>query len=476
MFKRNSIWAILGLVFSIFYLIAELSFNLSLVDFLNSKNTEITTFQKLEYFGRILSSLGFSLFLTKIILNYSKKHMQDKFIFILFVSFGIGFYIAQTLVFNAIVANMSKEQKLSAYTLGVYNNLNINSKVENLLESKDDKVLVKNYNLALSSTLGLVAYNNKDFSNNVEKIVKEYFYIQAQKDYSFLEDVYAKIHEVPYEINNLWNIYVIESRRYENYSGVYKNKYKNKFIEKIGVPPSLNKEDFIKEIKRTSPIYQQFLNSTIIPAYPKMHLTELKIKDIPEDLNKEQWINFVVKHYENALEKSKLIANNIEHLPYSKNIISSVVITPIAIFLSLIVFFLNIGILLGRIRWWLNPVFCLIIALTSFLWSYNPFGLSKAQNSLLALEAQVLTVFKPYSNFIHNFFVNDTNPDFYNIIKIEKPSDINFSGFGDLKDLEEFNLTENSTINPTYKIDDTKVNDKNYYGEINKENPYLKKQ
>ena len=44
--------------FSIIYILAELSFNLGLIDFLSSKNTEMDTFHTLETFGRILSSLG----------------------------------------------------------------------------------------------------------------------------------------------------------------------------------------------------------------------------------------------------------------------------------------------------------------------------------------------------------------------------------------------------------------------------------
>lgn len=473
MLKKNSFWITFGFLFSVFYLVAELSFNLSLIDFLNSKNTEITTFQKLEYFGRVLSSLGFSLFITKLFLSHYKKTLSQKLVVGFYVAIGILFYITQTLVFNAIVDNMSKEQKLSAYILGVYNNLNINSKVENLFDNNENDIFIKNYNMSLSATIGLVAYNNKDFSNKVEKIVKEYFDIQSKIDYSFLGDLYDKINTMPQSLNDLWNIYVIESRRYENYSGIRKNQYKKKFIEKVGLPPSLNKESFIKELKESNQSYQSFLDSTIIPAYPKINLTELKIKDIPEGLSKEQWVDFVVNHYENALNKTQLIPNNIEHLPHSKNIISSIVITPIAIFISLIVFFLNFGILLGKIRWWLNPTFCFIVVLGSFLWSYNPFYLNKIQNSLLGLESQVLTIFQPYSNKIHSFFINDEDPDLFNVIRIEKPSELDFSNFTDFNDLHEFTIVD-KTLNNTYAIDENKVNNKNYYGEIDKNNPYFK--
>ena len=64
----KSKWAIFGFIFSLVYIFLEITFNLGLIDFINSKNTEISTFNKLETLGRVLSSIGFSLFITKLLL------------------------------------------------------------------------------------------------------------------------------------------------------------------------------------------------------------------------------------------------------------------------------------------------------------------------------------------------------------------------------------------------------------------------
>ena len=69
----KSKWAIFGFIFSLVYIFLEITFNLGLIDFINSKNTEISTFNKLETLGRVLSSIGFSLFITKLLLSALNK-------------------------------------------------------------------------------------------------------------------------------------------------------------------------------------------------------------------------------------------------------------------------------------------------------------------------------------------------------------------------------------------------------------------
>ena len=65
----------LEILFTLFYVICEVIYNLGLVEFLTSKNTEIGVFEHLETFGKTLSSIGLSLVIIHLIKIQEQKSL-----------------------------------------------------------------------------------------------------------------------------------------------------------------------------------------------------------------------------------------------------------------------------------------------------------------------------------------------------------------------------------------------------------------
>lgn len=464
-------------IFSVIYIFLEITFNIGLIDFINSKNTEIDVFQNLERLGRILASLGFALFTIKLLKNMFKK-MNNLIVTLGFILLAIGFYNIQTIVFNRILDNMNSEQKLLAYNIGVHRTLSLNGQINLSLLNKEDPV----YDSIVNSMIFLL--NNDKNQTLIQKSNEDFFNIHYEIDKKMFGNIYDKLESVNSneKFHEYYKIYKIESKRYENSNDLFKNKYKENFIKTIGLEPSLSESEFVKQLKeqqlKKSGI--DLKNIVIIPENKTIGLKALKLGDIPSDLTKDQWINFVNNHIEKALESVKLNMENVKDLPYSHNIISSVVITPIAIVLSLASIILNIGLLIGK-RYPLLTGFWFAIVMTNFiLFSYNPYNLNPVINKTIGVEKTLLSLTKPYKDFIHKTFVNDNNVPTFKVIRIEKPKmpkvedrnqEIN-TLFEKLKNNN--NQIDNSKINENMYVDDNKINEKNYYGELNKKNPYAK--
>lgn len=464
-------------IFSVIYIFLEITFNIGLIDFINSKNTEIDVFQNLERLGRILASLGFALFTIKLLKSMFKK-MNNVIVTLGFILLAIGFYNIQTMAFNRILDNMNAEQKLLAYNIGVHRTLSLNGQINLSLLNKEDPV----YDSIVNSMIFLL--NNDKNQTLIQKSNEDFFNIHYEIDKKMFGNIYDKLESVNSneKFHEYYKIYKIESKRYENSNDLFKNKYKENFIKTIGLEPSLSESEFVKQLKeqqlKKSGI--DLKNIVIIPENKTIGLKALKLGDIPSDLTKDQWINFVNNHIEKALESVKLNMENVKDLPYSHNIISSVVITPIAIVLSLASIILNIGLLIGK-RYPLLTGFWFAIAMTNFiLFSYNPYNLNPVINKTIGVEKTLLSLTKPYKDFIHKTFVNDNNVPTFKVIRIEKPKmpkvedrnqKIN-TLFEKLK--KNNNQIDNSKINENMYVDDNKINEKNYYGELNKKNPYAK--
>lgn len=473
---------IFSIIFALLYIFSELTFNLGLVDFLNSPNTEMDTFHTLELFGRFLSSIGMGGFITSIICLLLKK-MNISFIIsiILFVVFSALSYGAQTVVFNKILDGMSPEQKLSAYAFGVYRNLNLNNQVSLKVLNGENK----NYDLVVNSMLGVFTTVPK-VEDNITQTVKKFFHAENNVDQATLGKIYDELNVSLPNFDDYWGIYVIESRKYQNYSGIYKKMYHKKFVEAIGIEPGLSRTQFEQHLKGQIPSIQKAKDIVIVPANEGINLKELRIKDIPEGLNKKDWVSFVNKHIDNAIESVQFTEKNIDKLPHSENIISSVIITPIAILLSMLALFLNIIVFFARFTKIGAIVLTggLIFLATS--WNYNPYSISPTLNKLIGLETNLFAVMSPYTKVIHAIAINDNNPNTYQIIRIEKPKMPDMSKLKDELDSKFKNLSSVDSGEKTegmaamdklqkeIKVDKERIDDKNYYGELRKENPYAK--
>ncbi len=467
--------------FSIIYILAELSFNLGLIDFLSSKNTEMDTFHTLETFGRILSSLGIALFLSKIVQLFKIDKIWSYGVFALSL---VIVFAGQTFLFNKILDNMTQEQKLSAYAFGVYRNLNLNEQTNlKILNSKN-----KEYDEVVNSMFGLFTTIPKT-EQQIVSSVQHFFKAENTMDFKVLGNLYDEINFSLPNIEDYWKLYYIESRRYQNYNGLFQKQYRENFEKSVGMPPSLSKSEFEKRLKQASPSLQEFNKIVLIPAKPEFKMTALHLGDIPEGLNKTQWVSFVNNHINTAIERNNFSSKNIDSLPHSRNIISSVVITPIAVILSLIALFMNIVLFIAR---WTKIgaaiSFVIFIAFAFSSGSYNPYGFNKNINYFVGLETHVVKVFGFYKNILHSIFVNDKNPNPYKIIKIEKPTLPNMehlkkemdNKFKELKSTGNMADGQNNVqtqhfnaINQQIKVDDNRIDNPNYYGELRKSNPYI---
>lgn len=471
-----------SIVFALLYIFSELTFNLGLVDFLNSPNTEMDTFHTLELFGRFLSSIGMGGFITSIICILLKK-VNISFITstVLFVVISILSYGAQTVVFNKILDGMSPEQKLSAYAFGVYRNLNLNNQVSLKVLNGENK----NYDFVMNSMLGVFTTVPK-IEGDITQTVKKFFHAENNVDQATLGKIYDELNVSLPNLDDYWGIYVIESRKYQNYNGVYKKNYHKKFIEAIGMEPGLSRAQFEQNLKSQIPSIQKAKDIAIVPANEGINLKELRIRDIPEGLNKNEWISFVNKHIDNAIESVKFTEKNIDRLPYAENIISSVVITPIAILLSMLALLLNIVVFIARF----TKIGALVIMggliFLATSWNHNPYNINPNLNKLIGLETNLFSVMTPYTKIIHAIAIDDNNPNQYQIIRIEKPKMPDMSKlkeeldskFKNLSSVDSGEKTEGMAtmdkLQKEIKVDKERLDDKNYYGELRKENPYVK--
>lgn len=476
---KNNKWILASFIFSIMYIFLEITFNLGLVDFINSKNTEISTFNKLETLGRILSSIGFSLFVTKsILLLLNKIHKYAGAIFL--IAFASIFYIGETIVFNKIVDNLTPQQKFYSYTFGVYRNLSLNGQIDQKIFKNEEPT----YDKVVNSMLGVLA-NKENIASNIQNETQKFFAIEFHLDKQSLSEAYDKLQPLSLNdqfIYDYYKRYVIESRRVENYNGPFKNKYIENFTKTIGIPPSLSQSEFNEQFRQKYTPKSDFNKIIIVPKNDRINMTQLTLADIPENLDKTHWISFINDHIQNSISKASLNIENVDKLPHSRNIISSVIITPIAIILSLVAIILNITLLISRKHKILGGIFLFIAILIGCLWSYNPYNINSLLNKTIGLETRFVQLFKPYQNFIHSLFVNDKNPNTFDIVRIEKPKipDMHSSvdkikeEFEQLSQKNNENEIKQEQIGKEIYVDDNKLNNKNYYGELNKKNPYSK--
>lgn len=481
--KKNVGW--LSILFTLFYIWAELTFNLGLVDFLNSKNTEMDTFSQLETFGRILSSVGFALIAYKLIGLAVKKKVA---LMGIAAVFGIGVYFVQSVVFEKILDDMSPEQSLSAYAFGVYRNLNLNNQVTlNILKGED-----KHYDNAINSMLGVLVTNDS-VEKNVTKTVRGFFHAENNLDQKLLGNIYDEIQITVPNVDKYWGIYAVESRRFDNYRGLGKNIYRKRFVDEIGLPPSLSKAEFEKALTAKMSAGNELKGVVIIPANDDLKMSALKIGDIPENLNKKQWVAYVNNHVNKALDKMEFKEANVKSLPHSREIISSVVITPIAIILSMLALMLNICSLVINACAFMGKLAIVPGVVTAGLfmwfinsWSYNPYSLNPMLNKLIGSEAKITKMFEGYTAMIHNVAIDDSNPNTYKIIRLEKPKMPDTSKMmkdfdKKMENLKNINVEESAgakkmdSISQEIKVDMKEFEkNENYYGELNKANPYAK--
>ncbi|MBY4717591.1 hypothetical protein [Ralstonia mannitolilytica] len=457
----------LEILFTLFYVICEVIYNLGLVEFLTSKNTEIGVFEHLETFGKTLSSIGLSLVIIHLIKNPRAKIIA----FALLVPL---FFTTEDVGFDKFVQGLSPEVKVAGYYSGVYRNAVINGSIQ------DDRFKeLTPYNRVMLSNVMALGNDKASIQDKVAKLLYQ------APDNSAVDQLYANYSNMTSAIEPYYATYAIESKRWDGYSGKAKQLIDQEFMKRTGgLPQGLNKEQFLQAVAAKSPSFQSFQDSVIVPRNTQLGIAELKGKDIPLGMDKDQFNTFVKGKFAEILQKSKISEENIEKLPHAYDLISSVFIPPLAIFLSLMSILLNTGILLSELgkKTPTKLVFGLIPAVVAgcifATYTNNPYHASQVINRASGVEATLFGALSPVAQVIHQVAINDNHPNEAQIIRIKKPESINF------KDLEEkMNALKASSNQDLPKIDDRITadsnrieNDKSYYGEIKtKINPYTGK-
>lgn len=458
------------ILFTAIYVFCEVIYNIGLVEFLTSKNTEINVFEHLETFGKTLSSIGLSLIFLSLVKNSKLK-------VITFLVLAPSLYIAETVGFDSFIKNLSPETKVAGYTAAVYRNAVINGTI-----SDDRFKELSAYNKVVLSNIMSLAESKAQINNEVSRL-----FIQSPTPDS-INDLYSNYSKLTGTIEPYYANYAIESKRWDGFDGTAKVLIDKEFMRRTGgIPQGLKKEQFIKAVSEKSQSFKTYQEMVIIPGNEKLGIKELAGRDVPMGLTKEQFTQFVSSKFSEISNKTKISASNVEQLPHSFDLISSVFIPPLAIVLSLMSIILNTGILLSELSFItpkpLKSIFkCafsivpLSLAIYVFVnYSFNPYHVNEIVNKVMGVEATLFEKLTPLPRLVHSIAIDDNHPNESQIIRIKKAEPINFK---DIEDgMSKLLTSSNQNLPPvdTRIIADEKrlQSDATYFGEIKtKVNPY----
>lgn len=457
------------ILFTAVYLLCEVIYNLGLVEFLSSKNTEISVFENLETFGKVLSSIGLSLIFIMLVKNSKTK-------LIAFAVLVPVLYMCETFGFHHLVDSLPTETKVAGYYSGVYRNAVINGSIPDSQLSE-----LTPYNRVMLSNI-MALSTNKDV---IRKKVDELLYKAPES--KEIVALYSNYQKLTSTIEPYYSTYAITSKRWGGFEGKAKEAIDKEFIKRSGLPQGLNKEQFYSAVAEKSPSFKAYLETVIIPGDEKFGIAEIKGKDIPLGMNQEQFKVFVELKIKDILSKTAINEANFDKLPHSYNLISSVFIPPLAIFLSLLSIILNASILCIEISSLVKTKvlkLCLyisagiptLVAVAVFSAStFNPYKLSEPLNRIHGIEATLYEALNPVASLIHSVAINDVAPNEGQIVRIKKPEAINFSDLeAKMGELKSISNQELPTIDERITADSERLeNDKSYFGEVKTNiNPY----
>lgn len=463
---------LLGLSFTLIYIFCEIIYNLGLVEFLTSKNTEIQTFEMLENFGKLLSSIGFTLVVCHFIKNIKYK-------FICLAIMIPTCFIAESVGFRHLVNNLSNEKKVAGYIAAAYRNGVINEKITDTRFS-----ILNSYNKVVLSNILLFVDDEK----NMHAKVKDVLHAKDGKDTSMeLFKNYEKLNAV---IDPYYASYATQSKKWSGWTGKKKELIDKEFIKRSGMKQGLNKQEFLQAVATKSPSLDRYNKTVFIQGNDKLGIKELKGVDIPLGMSESQFQSFITAKKNEVLAKSNISTSNIDALPHSYDLIASVFIPPIAIFLSLMSIIFNTSLLFIELTSFVQSKYRAVlkivlgaipgtIALFVLMsYTHNPFSLKTLPASAIGLESSMVQSLDLISKGLHSVFINDVAPDDTKIMRITSVEAINFSDIEkSLGDLDNMNMEGMPEADKRLTVDSEKMeHDQGYYGEVKTSiNPYTGK-
>lgn len=451
MMKKNFV------IITALYLLLEIVYNLGLVEFLTSKNTEISAYNMLESFGKFLSSVGLTLLIIKLVQDNKKKLIAS-------VALIPCFFVVETVVFDCIVDNLPQEMKVNAYYAGVYRNGVLNGTIE-------DKALstLTPYNRVVLANIASYAAGTSKRSA-VDRLVST---PASMHDVDGLYENYAKLSDT---LNPLYDVYALESKKVAEFKGMLGEEATHRFQRRShGIAPGLTRAEFFNALGRQSPSVARFNRTVFIKPNEKLGIQGLSGADLPLGMDKTAFAAFFGEQVASAVSKSRISTATVDSLPYARELVASVVIPPIALVLSFVSIVLNSAALLYGVRKWLVVLPGAGVIVIACSAGANTFQLSELLHRAVTLEASFYQALSPVANAIHAVFINDEAPNVAEVIVVKRPEPIDFSDLSkQLQDMKTEELPGVPSIDPRVRVDEARLKREDaYYGELQTgSNPY----
>lgn len=424
-------------IITIIYLALEIIYNIGLVEFLSSKNTEIRTFDMLENFGKFLSSVG----ITLLVMKFTKsKHVNVASVLVPLL------FMAESFTFDYLVNSLSPQHKLGAYYAGVYRNLVLNGSVQDP---------------TLSGESALSRVKLASIGPAVLQIGEVDRVLFGQVPVIDLESVYPSYAQLSASIGPYYGAYAIESKRLAGVPKFMATEALRRFMEKSeGIEPGMDKAAFYKALSVRHASVKKFTSQVFIEPNPKLGIAGVTGANLPLGMSKQELQTYMQAAVLDAFRKTRFTVGNVDKLPHSKELISSVVVPPIALVLSMCSIVLNAGVVLWSVKTILavQPGALVLVSLAC------------SGGSPVHVERDFYVLCTPVAFGMHRVFIDDVRPDYHNIIVVKKPEHIDFT---DLKKLSANMKSSDLPIaNLEIKVEEGKLKDNSYFGELKKDNPY----
>lgn len=319
------------------YCVAELGYNLCLVEFLSSPGASDVAFENLERVGKGLSAVGLSMFASKALL----KGKAAALAFALMVPCA---YVGIDRGFDAAIDSMPKETREAGYWLGAYRSAVADGKISDPAlwpaagkPSLEQKLAMSQIPM-VSAGRGPVGGAVRDF---ILSDVRD-----PARDAEAVEALWGAYSSVMAQLRPAWGYYLIESKRYDEFGGpkVAKEAYKDAFAKRSGgIPPGLSKEEFYSRLAASNPSLREFSEAVVIAPRPDVGVKGLKMGDFPPFLGEAEFRADAGARLGAAKDDVSRMVDEAPKGPDAKKVAAAAFIPPMAQGLSLFSFALNLG-------------------------------------------------------------------------------------------------------------------------------------
>lgn len=497
--RRQPPWIALGLlVVTAIYCLAELAYNLSLIEFVAAADTSVEEFERLETFGKWLAAIGLALFVSRQFPRWKGA--------LAFAALAPAAYMGISWGFDAAIRALPAQTQTQGYYLGAYRNLVVNGHIEDRVFLPEGSAADPEAKLALAN-MPLAAFGSAD----IPGIVSEWVYGGEERSAAMangLDGLWEAMRLQQSKIEPYWATYALESKKVADKSGALRDLAEKMFLRYAGMPPGLPKEEFLARAVAASPGLAAAREAYVIPANPSVGYPGLQAKSIPAFADREAFDAFILERVAEAEDAGKKAAGNVLGSPEAFRAVSSAFVPPMSMALSLLSLALNAALLVaGAIVLAARPfgagrkfalgvsivslaaVFAMILSappafrdggmaeLRQKAASESAWGFAWAK--AMDAEAAVLRVAHPAMPALREAFLAPPQGVQTQRIEIRKaPAVDNLDELektlGRMRDASPLDLPQ---ADPSVRVDEGRLQERGYYGEIRTEgeNPYLRK-